>query len=1126
MKYNHLDMLPERAFLRVGGQIKPQGGGGGAPTSTTVQNTSIPEYAQPYVESTLGKAADLTKTSYQPYKGDQTAGFTPMQNQAFENVGNQQIAPQLTDASNMAYQAGQSGLGAQDTAAKLQNASLGYGAMGNQAAQQNAGIANLYGGMGNQVAQQSAGMAANYAGQGAQGAFANANLSNAYGGQGQQAGQMGQNLGVQGGGAYGGMGAAAGQMGQNIGVQAGSAYGGMGAGYGSQAAGLAGQSINAGQAGMQAGMGYGQAAQNPNAVQNYMNPYLQSALQPALQEVQRQYDITGTQQMGNATKSGAFGGSREALMAAENQRNKNTAMNQIIGQGYNQAYNTANTNMQQAASLGMQGAGVGITGLNAANQNYQTGIQGAQTGLQGAQTALAGTAQGIQGAQTGLQGVNAQLAGTAQGMQGSQIGLQGANQAGQLSTAGGQLGVQGAQAAGNLGLAGTAQGMQGAQIAGQLGISGANAGLQGVQGAVGAGQYGLQGVGQANAAAGTLGQLGQTQFAQEQAANQAMLAAGTQQQQNAQKDLDVAYQQYQAQLNHPYQQIGFMSDLLRGMPLTQQSTSMYQNPSMVSQAAGLGTAGIGAYGMYKMANAEGGRIKENRMANGGVTQLFDVGGAIKSNLSRMSPEELQEYIAESSSPTAKRMAQQLLAEKTALAKQQNAGVTQLPSNLPVGEAMAGGGIIAFAEGDRVESSDSLSDSSRDTRTDADSILARLIAGASEENNIRPIPGSEMAQAGIANDAGTVAIPVAAPPPTTGAALPPPPQNAGIAPLVEQPPTRLPAAGAAPVPAAPATSEKSVYGNMPLISPEAKEAFSQYAGMYKDMRGDNKKAREEAKWMAIMQAGLGIAGGTSPNALANISQGAQPAIAQFQSAIKDIRKDDREAVKGLIDLGLTKEKFKQEVEKMGLDWHKAERVFDAHVLSANATIRAAEVRAAAEKQPKSITEGDITDKQIQNGILIDRLTEKAKTGPLTDSEKAALANAQSSNKYYMSILETKRPVQPNAVVANAVTTALGKDERLATLSVELSRAQRTGKPTKEIEAKIEKIEREITERVTGGSTPGRGIGGTDGTGSAPNAGGPVGLPSGGIRPPRAPAAPASSGIFNYDPSQRRLIPTGG
>jgi hypothetical protein len=423
---------------------------------------------------------------------------------------------------------------------------------------------------------------------------------------------------------------------------------------------------------------------------------------------------------------------------------------------------------------------------------------------------------------------------------------------------------------------------QSQQFGATLGLQGLQAGQQGVQGAVGAGQYGLQGLGQAGASASTLGQLGQTQFGQEQAANQAMLSAGTQQQGLQQKGLDTAYQQYQAQLNYPYQQIGFMSDLLRGLPLTQQSTSMYQNPSMISQAAGLGTAGIGAYGMYNMATkAGGGEIKEKRMADGGITQLFDVGGSIKSDLSRMSPQELQEYIGESSSPTAKRMAQQLLAEKTALARQQqNPGVTQLPSNLPTGESMAGGGIIAFAEGDKVESGDSSSDSSEGTRADADAYLRRLLAGGDE--NIQAIPGSEMAQA-TTNDANPVAMPVAAPPANTGTVLPP--QATGVDSLVAKPPTRLPTVGAATAAANPATS---MYGGIPMMSPEAREDFSQYSKMYKDLRSDTPKAREEAKWMAIMQAGLGIAGGTSPNALANLSQGAQPALAQYQSAMRDIR----------------------------------------------------------------------------------------------------------------------------------------------------------------------------------------------------------------------------------------------
>jgi len=113
-----------------------------------------------------------------------------------------------------------------------------------------------------------------------------------------------------------------------------------------------------------AGNAYGQMATNPNSIQAYMSPYIQSSLNPQLQEIGRQYDITGTQEMGNATRSGAFGGSREALMAAENQRNKNIAMNQAIGTGYNTAFNNAQQAQQYQNTLGLQGNQAAITGGN------------------------------------------------------------------------------------------------------------------------------------------------------------------------------------------------------------------------------------------------------------------------------------------------------------------------------------------------------------------------------------------------------------------------------------------------------------------------------------------------------------------------------------------------------------------------------------------------------------------------------------------------------------------------------------------------------------------------------------------------------------------------------------------
>lgn len=110
---------------------------------------------------------------------------------------------------------------------------------------------------------------------------------------------------------------------------------------------------------------------------------------------------------------------------------------------------------------------------------------------------------------------------------------------------------------------------------------------------------GLRGYGQAGQLASTLGQLGQTQFNQQQGAMQAQLAAGAQQQGLEQQKLTQQYQDFLSQRGYPQQQLSFMSDILRGIPLSQQTQQQYTAPpSMTSQLAGLGMAGYGAYKMF------------------------------------------------------------------------------------------------------------------------------------------------------------------------------------------------------------------------------------------------------------------------------------------------------------------------------------------------------------------------------------------------------------------------------------------------------------------------------------------------------------------------------------------------
>jgi hypothetical protein len=73
----------------------------------------------------------------------------------------------------------------------------------------------------------------------------------------------------------------------------------------------------------------------------YMNPYLTSALQPQIDEARRQSQIT---QQGNAakmTQAGAFGGGRQAILDAETQRSLGANLANITGTGYNTAYDKA-----------------------------------------------------------------------------------------------------------------------------------------------------------------------------------------------------------------------------------------------------------------------------------------------------------------------------------------------------------------------------------------------------------------------------------------------------------------------------------------------------------------------------------------------------------------------------------------------------------------------------------------------------------------------------------------------------------------------------------------------------------------------------------------------------------------
>lgn len=130
---------------------------------------------------------------------------------------------------------------------------------------------------------------------------------------------------------------------------------------------------------------------------------------------------------------------------------------------------------------------------------------------------------------------------------------------------------------------------------------------------------GLQGLQTANQAASNLANIGQTQYGQNVGLLNLQNQLGGQQQQQVQNILNNQYQDYLNAQNYPYKQLGFMSDMLRGLPLTQQSSSVYAPPpSMVSQVAGLGGAALtGA----KLFGAKGGATKDLEERPAGLAEL-------------------------------------------------------------------------------------------------------------------------------------------------------------------------------------------------------------------------------------------------------------------------------------------------------------------------------------------------------------------------------------------------------------------------------------------------------------------------------------------------------------------------
>jgi len=300
-----------------------------------------------------------------------------------------------------------------------------------------------------------------------------------------------------------------------------------------------------------------QGADIASNLPQFMNPYVQNVINPTLSVLDQQRQQALNQIGDNATRAGAFGGSRQGVQEGVTNAQYGMQGAQLAGQLYNQAVPVVLNAAQQQAQLQQQ--------ANLANQSL--GFQGSLANQQYEQQAnqlnqAAALQTGLANQQYNQQanlanqslGLQAALANQQYGQQANQV-----NQAAQMQALlANQQAVQQANLANqNAGLQNAQLGLAGAQNLGALATQGQAANIAGIQAAMG----------------------GQAQL---QAQQQAQLAA--------------AQQLYSEQANMPLQQLQVLQSALSNSPYGNTTTGITVAPGPSSnpwmQGLGLGMMGL------------------------------------------------------------------------------------------------------------------------------------------------------------------------------------------------------------------------------------------------------------------------------------------------------------------------------------------------------------------------------------------------------------------------------------------------------------------------------------------------------------------------------------------------------
>jgi hypothetical protein len=543
-----LGMEFDNSFESVPKQIKKLqsltiGGGGGGSGSgqqqvtSTVTQSNLPAYVQPYFEQVLQRGLFESARPYQPYGGQRLAQFAPEETAAQRGIAGLQRPEQLGMASDIAAQVGYGQMpSGMDIASQFQPGAIspdyratqfqtGYGPGQFGADYQAGAVGPGYQAMGYQPQFQAREFAPGY-----------------------QAGQ----------------------------VQAGFEAGSMAA---------------------------------PGTLTSYMSPYQQAVTDIEKREAVRASETQRPQVGAGAARAGALGGTRATLLEAERQRNLGQQLGDIQARGSQAGFEQARAGFEADRAARLQQAQFGLGAFQAQEGARQ---RAAEMGMSAQQQAEASRQAAEQFRQSAFQQTEAGRQAQAQlGLSGFQAQEAARQQQAQFQLQSQQAGEQARQEAARLGLTAQQQTDAARRAEQEFRTQAQQFNIEQQRQRALLGLEGLSsdraGQAQRLAAAELLSGFGGRQQEMDLQRLAALGGVGSERRGLMQRGLDLGYEDFLRQQAYGREQLGYLSNLLQGVPVTPGSTvsTFGRVPSPEQQALG---AGLGALGLYQ---AFGGRGRQS-----------------------------------------------------------------------------------------------------------------------------------------------------------------------------------------------------------------------------------------------------------------------------------------------------------------------------------------------------------------------------------------------------------------------------------------------------------------------------------------------------------------------------------